>query len=651
MLRSVKYAWLILPGILFALLAGCGGGDSPVSPGTQDAMGNSPREVLNAFADACIAQDVDTACGLLLNPARWRRTLELSRDVLPLYGRSIRKAEETRRERDCYRYRVRISHPSDPRNRVIESRIYVARIRGFDGRTGRWGVDFTYPGDGQAEIRRKRALMSESALPAADRRAQWGTMNTHASVLTRAILLYYYLMYPEDVEFTGKYGLLNPYNNHYGIDVDHPGPVETILFFDYDTYESMPPDAVMVKNVANSLVQAGSADEDVFVGEFNPDGTVNFLRDIAIAYDGGIVFKSTNDFGNDDDTFFKGFAHFLTPVTQSEWETEYSEFNDMGALGGTGGAAVRSLDWALGNGVLGPYDILGVVDLRASRNRKTLPQAVDLMDQARHTPNQLACGNLLGNSFYTFGFTLHLLEDTSCPAHSRNDMHGVPIISSIPGLGGLQPDPLEDWGDTITPTFVHETVGLFNDLAQQHDPIVRDETGFPGNPMLQNLYVNASNPDFAGVEALFEYTALMSNRMCFSEDTIYVSTNYDAANTDYYPYLTDLDLDFFGKTVLWGSGGPPVTDDEYIVAVGNGMFDVWRSWFWSTHWFTDPDVEDVEDALRNGWDILTVADDDDEDYYSNSVLGVREQQWRLLFPVAVKTGAAYVHEFYLATRE
>jgi hypothetical protein len=50
------------------------------------------------------------------------------------------------------------------------------------------------------------------------------------------------------------------------------------------------------------------------------------------------------------------------------------------------------------------------------------------------------------------------------------------------------------------------------------------------------------------------------------------------------------------------------------------------------------------------WDILTVADDADDDYFGNSTLGVREQQWRLLFPHVVKTGAAFLHEFYLLTR-
>ncbi len=646
MFRGIKFARFILFLMLGFFIIGCGG-NSPTVPNPNGNDFDNPREVLSAFAEACIAQDIDTACGLLLNPNRWRNTLKLACDVLPIFGNALRDAEEIRRERDCYRYRVRMRHPDDPQQRELVNRIYVARIRGYDGRVSGWGVDFMYPGDGQNEIQRKRAEIARDELSDSERSAQWGTMFTHASIMTRAILCYYNIMYPEDTEFTGYYGYLNPKNIHFDTLVTHPGAVETILLFDYDSYGSMPPDAVLVKNAADALIQAGSADEDVFVGEYNEDGSINFLRDIIISLDDGIRFETTNDFGDDDDTFFKGFGHFLTPETQSIWESTYSEFDDMGLLGGTGGAAVGALDWALGDGVLGPYNILGIIDLRASRNRKTLPRAIQLIHDADSAPNAVEEGELLANAFYAFGHTLHLLEDCSCPAHARNDMHGVPIISSIPGLGGLQPDPIEDWGETLTDTFIAETIDLFNQMVAENDPIVRDETGFPENWILQNLYDTAGHSEFEGVEALFEYTALIANRMCFSEDTIYTSTNYDAANTDNYPYLTDLDLDFFGKSVVYGSPGWEISDDEYLAACGNGTFDVWRSWFWTTHWFSDPDVEDVIDALEGGWDILTVADDDDEDYFGGSVLGVREQQWRLLFPHIVKTGAAYLHEFYL----
>jgi hypothetical protein len=68
-----------------------------------------------------------------------------------------------------------------------------------------------------------------------------------------------------------------------------------------------------------------------------------------------------------------------------------------------------------------------------------------------------------------------------------------------------------------------------------------------------------------------------------------------------------------------------------------------------THWFSDPELGDVIDALQNDWDILTVADDADDDYFSDSTIGVREQQWELLFPHAVKVGAAYMHEYYMLT--
>jgi hypothetical protein len=629
---------------------GCSGGSSPVGPDARGDSPDLPREVLCAFAQACETRDVDAASALLLNPHRWRRTLELGRDALPFFGRALRDAKETRRERDCVRYRFRLSHPDDPRHRVLENTVYVARIRGVDGRVGDWGVDFTWPGDGQSQIERRQRAPARTEILPGDRSAQWGTLCTHASIMTRAVLAYYLFNYPQDSEFTGPWGYFRPKMYRFSVLATHPGPIETILFFDYDSYESMPPDAVLIANAPTALVQAGSADEDVFVGELNGDGSINYLRDIELSLSGGVRFQTTADFGDDDDTFLKGFGHFLTPLTQDAWQTEFSKFDDMELLGGIGGASVRALDWALGEGTMGPYDVLGVVDLRESRNRKTLQRAVDLLHQVALADNGIEAAEFLANSLYTFGFTMHLLEDASCPAHSRNDMHGVPIISSIPGLGSLQPDPLEEWGETLTQSFIDETIALYADLMAEAEPIQRGPDGFPADPILQHLYDTAGHSDFAAVEALFEYTALMSNRMCFSEDTIYRSTNPDAANTDYYPMLTDLDLDFFGKTAVFGTPGPPISTDEYLVACGNAMFDVWRSWFWTTHWFQDPDVEDVEDALRGGWDILTVADEDDEDYFSNSRLGVREQQWRLLFPLIVRTGAAYVHEFYLASR-
>ena len=644
----IKLANLLSVAICVLLLLGCGGG-SPTDAGLNGESSDTPRQVLTAFGDACINADIDSACNLMQNPARWRKSFELAHDVLPILGDACNKAEETNRERDCVRYRIRLRHPDDPQKRVLENRIFVRRVRDIKGKVGDWRVDFINPGDGLGQMKRQRDRLSQTEISPDDRTGQWGTMYTHASVITRAILAYYFLMYPDDYKFNNKlWGYLNPYLYHYSVKATHPGDIESILGIGYDTYDNIPPDAVIIANFASALIQAGSADEDVFTGELNGDGTVNYLRDIVLTTSGGIKFSATTDFGDDDDTFLKGFGHFLTPITQNAYETDFSKFNDNSVLSGIGSASVGALDWAMGNGSMGPYDILGIVGMREARNRKTFYRAVDLMRQALHERNGFIAAEKAANAFYTFGFTLHLLEDQTCPAHVRNDMHGVPIISSIPGLGGLQPDPAEEWAETITSSFVNETIGLYSNLLKEHSPIVGDSTGFPGNSILQNLYANAAYTDYPAVEALFEYTSLMTNRMCFSEDTIYTSTNYDAANTDYYPDLNALNLDFFGRTVVYGTPGSPISSESYLAACGNGMFDVWRSWFWSTHWFSDPDINDVEDALYGGWDILTMDDDEDDDYFSNSVLGVREQQWRLMFPLIVKTGAAYMHEYYVA---
>lgn len=630
--------------IFIILLTGCGGG-SPVS---NDITANlSPREVLDSFADACIAGDVDSACDLMLYPDRWRATMEKAHDALPIFGHSLRDAEERTRGRNVYRFRYRLRHPDDPQHREMINVIYVRRVRDLRGNLSRWGIDFIDPGEG-------RGHGSHRASQAADRSGQFGTMYTHASILSKAIIDYYVEMYPEDEEFTGELGYFNSDNHWYDVLVSHPGPIDTILFFDYDNYENMPPDAVLVKNTATALLQAGSADEDVFVGEYNGDGSVNYTRRIDVERDeDGFHFISYNNFGDDDDTFFKGFAHFLTPATQDIWETDFVEFNDLDVIGGVGDAAVSAVDWSLGYGVLGPYDIFGLFDLRMSRNRKTFPEAVNLYDYSQAALYGMPPAERLANSFYTMGFVIHLLEDQGTPAHARNDGHGVPIISSIPGLGGLSPDPIEEWAESLNSSFIAETQNLYDQLVAEDNRIERDEDGFPDDPLLQNLYDNAVHQNYAGVEALMKYTSLRTNHMCFSEDTIYTSTNSSAAVTNTWPQLTDLNLDFFGKTVVYGNPGWPFNqeDNNYLAARGNAMFDVWRSWFWLNNWFSDPDVDDVEEALYDGWDILTVADDDDDDYYSNNTLGVREQQWRLLFPHVVRTGAAVMHEFYLECHE
>ena len=99
--------------ILFAFTVGCSGGNSPINPDTQGDPNHpqepvkSPREVLSAFADACIAQDIDAACAQLNNPRQWRSTLEFVKDMLPIAGKAIHEAEEIESGEDCVRYLIR----------------------------------------------------------------------------------------------------------------------------------------------------------------------------------------------------------------------------------------------------------------------------------------------------------------------------------------------------------------------------------------------------------------------------------------------------------------------------------------------------------------------------------------------------------------
>ncbi|MBU1024269.1 hypothetical protein KKB99_08315, partial [bacterium] len=254
------------------------------------------------------------------------------------------------------------------------------------------------------------------------------------------------------------------------------------------------------------------------------------------------------------------------------------------------------------------------------------------------------------DSFYPLGYILHLLEDAGIPAHVRNDMHGIPALHYVPGFDYLQPDPLEEWSDTFTNSFINKTINLWQELYFEFHPIMRYPGGFSsGEPLLYHYYNNPQIPEHAGYEAIFKSLSAMTNRTFFSEDTIHRSTQ-SYANTTQFPRITDWDFDYGGRTVLYGTSDLPFYGETHPLAVSTFWFDTWASGFYLLH-FRWPTLEEVVSELSGDDDLFTVWDDWDDDYFTNGNNGVCETAYMVQFKRIVRHGAALVHEFYLETHK
>lgn len=257
-------------------------------------------------------------------------------------------------------------------------------------------------------------------------------------------------------------------------------------------------------------------------------------------------------------------------------------------------------------------------------------------------------------AFNTFGYTLHLLEDCSVPAHVRNDPHyGVEYHNTEITVG----DYLELWTTDPPESFLVETDRLYNVILDT-DRISRIGDSFPGNDLINAFYSEPQYLSYKEVEALFKYTAVMANRMCFSNNTVFKSQSLEI-QTNRFPDFTFADLDS-QPARFFGTPGVEILDslkqlgiianetDDYLIGRGNTLFDLWLV-YWTWNNASYPSDTTIEELLRSSeGSYVSLTDQDDWDFYTDESPGVREQQWRLLFPLIVKTGAAYLHEFYLA---
>ncbi|MFH1677073.1 MAG: PKD domain-containing protein, partial [bacterium] len=335
----------------------------------------------------------------------------------------------------------------------------------------------------------------------------------------------------------------------------------------------------------------------------------------------------------------KFLGHFYTPNSQETPIIPGSiQFCPISWVSGSVGV----MEWLLG---LQPLPALPPVWSVSGNNPNTFQQAVTQMKNASNNADR-------ANAFTTFGYTLHLLEDSSVPAHVRNDAHAEITFDG---------DYLECWTTNPPQSYKNETQNIYVNLLGTNR-IDRTDIGFQGNDLLNSFHTASQYPSFGGVEALVKYTAIMANRMCFSNDTVY-KTLFSDIQTDRFPDFTRADLNS-QPAKFFGTPGNEIMDslkslgiissgtNDYLIGRGNSLFDLWLVAWRATHWFNFPNDNDIENLLRNAvGGYVSLKDQSDTDYYTDGNLGVREQQWRLLFPLIVKTGAAYLHEYYMYTRE
>jgi hypothetical protein len=620
--NEMKNIYLLMILLFVSILTGCSGGSSnPTEPSKPDYV----SDTLNRAADALERGNVDECVKYFYNPEKNKNALLRLRNQWKMLAKAIREGVIDESDLDQIKLRIRLDRPDKP-GEFIESKIYLVKTD-----DGKWLLS-------PIAVKRKKP---------SDRQAAWGTNTVHGTYLTRGIVEYYIRNYPDDYLFTGPTGFLNPNQFKFNVVGTHPGPIETVLGFDIDNYETAPPDAYIVLNAPTAVMQIGAMDEDTFVGEYDSGMNLTFNRDIWFDFSNGFTIRTSNNFADGDDTSFKGYAHFLTPLNQDYIQNSFIGFNDLGLLGNQDAESAPAHKWGLGMEKIGPVNIIDVVDMRENWNRKTWQYAVDQYKQAFQTTDPLLRGKRLCDSFYAFGHVLHLLEDCGIPAHVRNDMHGVPALSYIPGFDYLAPDPLEDWSDSFNGNLINKTVYAWTDLYREMNPIIRYPGGFSvSEPLLYYYYNNTELPQYAGYEAIFKSLAFMTNRTFVSEDTIHRSTQ-SYANTTNYPEITSWSFDYGGRTVINGKSGLPFDNKEYPLAVSTLWFDTWCTGFWALHWRW-PTMEEVVAELPGDDGLFTTEDDWDDDYFTNGNKGVRETAYEVQFKRTVRHGAALLHEFYLA---
>ncbi len=237
----------------------------------------------------------------------------------------------------------------------------------------------------------------------------------------------------------------------------------------------------------------------------------NYLRNnlglkdgIKEAFKGIQVLRWIADGGKEEDEplYLRSRNHFHNPL--KSWNT--AGLTDYGSLTSLGFTPMSSVLWAQDQSGASWIDFGG--DWSWKKSREYFYQALTGSDKATREDN-------FANTFRSVGQIMHLVEDSSVPAHARNDTHiwGDGYEEWVRGNHGLL---------KLSPiTFV---TSIFNESANSHAPI-------PIAKIFDTDKYTGTNPSTSLSWGIAEYT----NSNFASDDTIFTE-NFDPNHKHYFPY-------------------------------------------------------------------------------------------------------------------
>jgi len=141
----------------------------------------------------------------------------------------------------------------------------------------------------------------------------------------------------------------------------------------------------------------------------------------------------------------------------------------------------------------------------------------------------------MANTFRSLGQVIHLLTDSSVPAHARNDIHIFPFL--VPGIGVEIGDPtFESW--TKNNIYNLNYNGVIIDQSIFSEAVANSSAPIAISALWDQDKYNGSNPTVTTGSSigLTEY----SNANFFSEDTIFTAFSYPAwSSVEEYEEIID----------------------------------------------------------------------------------------------------------------
>jgi hypothetical protein len=159
------------------------------------------------------------------------------------------------------------------------------------------------------------------------------------------------------------------------------------------------------------------------------------------------------------------------------------------------------------------------------------PRARKLYFDALTSRDELERNNAFVGLFRSLGQVMHLVQDASVPAHTRNDAH---LVKSVLGVDFFDPDRYERWVDTLKPSelgsylnrpAIRPSERVFSRIGTA-PRVNRAAAPSPVSGLIDTAQYDGSNPDVTATPAdgrpavgLAEF----SNANFFSNDTLFAA--------------------------------------------------------------------------------------------------------------------------------